>query len=71
MKRRGLAAFAAFGALVLAGCYAQTEPASDVGSTSATLNGHGYTTGKQGQAFFQYSTAKNARARALGCGRRP
>jgi VCBS repeat protein len=53
-------------ALVLAGCYAQTEPASDVGSTSATLNAHGFTAGKQGQAFFQYSSAKNALGTGFG-----
>jgi hypothetical protein len=54
------------GTLALAGCYAQTEPASDVGSNSATLNAHGFTTGKQGQAFFQYSTAKNALGTGFG-----
>jgi hypothetical protein len=52
--------------LVLGGCYAQTEPASDVGSTSATFNAHGFTNGKQGQAFFQYSTAKNALGTGYG-----
>jgi VCBS repeat protein len=67
LKRRGLVAVvAALGALGLAGCYAQTEPASDVGSTSATLNAHGLTTGKQGQAFFQYSTSKNALGTGFG-----
>jgi FG-GAP-like repeat len=67
LKRPGLTAVvAAFGALVLAGCYAQTEPASDVGSNSATLNAHGFTTGKQAQAFFQYSSAKNALGTGFG-----
>jgi hypothetical protein len=67
IKRRGLvAAVAALAALVLVGCYAQTEPARDVGSTSATLNAHGFTTGKQGQAFFQYSSAKNALGTGFG-----
>jgi len=37
-----------------------------VGSTSATLNAHGYTSGKQGQAFFQYSSAKNALGTGFG-----
>jgi hypothetical protein len=67
MKRRGLvAAVGALGVLVLAGCYAQTEPASEVGSTSATLSAHGFTAGKQGQAFFQYSSAKNALGTGFG-----
>ncbi len=57
---------AAVSGLLLAGCYAQTEPATNVGSTSATLNAHGYTTGHSAQAFFQYSTAKNALGTGFG-----
>src|SRR2546429_7777135 len=66
MRSLGAAAGAVVSAVVLAGCYAQTEPASDVGSNSATLNAHGFTTGKQGQAFFQYSSAKNALGTGFG-----
>lgn len=46
------------GGLLLSGCYAQTEPASNVGSTSATLNMHGFTNSNPANAFFQYSPAK-------------
>ena len=61
-----VAVVAPWAALVLGGCYAQTEPAGDVGSASATLNAHGFTVGRPGQASFQYSTAKNALGTGFG-----
>jgi hypothetical protein len=52
MKRR-LAAVAVLG-LTLAGCYGSTEPATDVGIDSATLNGHGTANNGRGHSYFYY-----------------
>ncbi len=58
--------FVGVAGLGLAGCYAQTEPASHVGSTSATLNAHGFTDSNSANAFFQYSPAKQALGTGFG-----
>jgi hypothetical protein len=41
-------------AIALAGCYGSTEPATDVGIDSATLNGHGTANNGRAHAYFQY-----------------
>jgi hypothetical protein len=51
-KRR--LATAALIALTLAGCYGSTEPATDVGIDSATLNGHGTANNGRAQSYFEY-----------------
>jgi hypothetical protein len=51
--KRWLAA-AALIALTLAGCYGSTEPATDVGIDSATLNGHGTANNGRAHSYFQY-----------------
>jgi hypothetical protein len=52
MKRR--LATAALAALTLAGCYGSTEPATDVGIDSATLNGHGTANNGRAHSWFEY-----------------
>jgi virginiamycin B lyase len=42
--------------LALAACAARTDPATNVGALTATLNGHGRTTGTPAHYFFQYAT---------------
>ena len=37
-------------------CAAQTDPASNIGALTATLNAHGHTNGTPAHYFFQYST---------------
>jgi hypothetical protein len=52
MKRRLLTA--ALIAVTLAGCYGSTEPATDVGIDSATLNGHGTANNGRVHSYFYY-----------------
>src|SRR5437764_15023609 len=66
MTRLRGAALATICCLALAGCYAQSEPASNVGSSAATLNAHGFTGSSPAQAFFQYASAKNALGTGFG-----
>jgi hypothetical protein len=41
-------------AVALAGCYGSTEPATDVGIDSATLNGQGTANNGRAHSYFQY-----------------
>jgi hypothetical protein len=41
-------------AVLVAGCYGSTEPATDVGIDSATLNGQGTANNGRAHAYFQY-----------------
>jgi hypothetical protein len=43
-----------FVALAVAGCYGSTEPATDVGIDSATLNGQGTANNGRAHSYFQY-----------------
>lgn len=52
MKRR-LLSVAVLG-LTLAGCYGSTEPATDVGIDSATLNGYGTANNGRAHSYFEY-----------------
>ena len=42
--------------LAFSACAAQTDPASNIGALTATLNAHGHTDGTPAHYFFQYST---------------
>jgi hypothetical protein len=44
----------ALAVLPLAGCYGSTEPATDVGPESATLNGHGTANNGRAHSYFYY-----------------
>jgi hypothetical protein len=55
LSSRSLVAVTALSAsLLVAGCYGSTEPATDVGIDSATLNGKGTANNGRAHAFFQY-----------------
>jgi hypothetical protein len=49
-----LAALLALVAGVFAGCYGSTEPATDIGPESATLQGHGTANNGPAKSWFQY-----------------
>jgi hypothetical protein len=66
MRRTWATVIAGVAVFGLAGCYAQSEPATMVGSASATLNAHGFTGGSSAQAFFQYAVAKGALGTGFG-----
>src|SRR2546421_1830953 len=67
MKRRGLVvALAAFGALVVAGCAATTDPPSDVTASSAVFRAQGRTDSTPAHYFFQYSVNPNALGTGFG-----
>jgi hypothetical protein len=51
---RALAAVVIGAGAAFAGCYGSTEPANDVGSESATFNGHGTANNGPASAYFQY-----------------
>jgi FG-GAP-like repeat len=53
-------------ALALSACTAETRPASNVGSTSATLNARGHTDGTPAHYEFQYATSEAALGTAAG-----
>jgi hypothetical protein len=52
--RSALALLAVAAVAVLAGCYGSTEPATDVGIDSATLNGQGTANNGRAHAYFEY-----------------
>jgi hypothetical protein len=52
--RARLLGTALVGVALLTGCYASTEPATDVGSETATLRGHGTADKGQAQSWFEY-----------------
>jgi hypothetical protein len=52
--------------LVLAGCAATTEPASGVGSTTATLNAAGRSDSTPAHYYFQYAVAPQALGTGFG-----
>lgn len=60
---RRLTLVAALGAAALAGCYGSTEPATNVGPESATLNGQGTADNGPAQSWFQYWLTGTQRTR--------
>jgi hypothetical protein len=55
LSSRAVAALFGFASVVvLAGCYASTEPATDVGAESATLNARGTANNGAASAYFEY-----------------
>jgi hypothetical protein len=55
MRQLGLVG--ALAVVALAGCYGSTEPATDVGSESATLRAYGTADKGQAQSWFEYEVA--------------
>jgi hypothetical protein len=45
------------GVVFLTGCYAQTQPATDVGSETATLRAHGTADHGQAESWFEYEVS--------------
>ncbi len=56
MRLIGAVLLAAVSCLALSACAAYTDPASNVGALTATLNAHGRTNGDGTHYFFQYAT---------------
>jgi hypothetical protein len=50
------------GAVLLTGCYASTEPATDVGPETATLRAHGTADKGQAESWFEYEVTGRAGA---------
>ncbi len=56
MRLIGAVLLAAVSCLALSACAAYTDPASNVGGLTATLNAHGRTNGTPAHYYFQYAT---------------